>query len=179
MTGIINRRARLIAGLALAAIVLAADQGSKYAILQTIDVPDRGTVPLLPGFLDLTMVWNHGVTFGLFQAGNGRGQIVLAAIAIAVVVGLLIWLRRAESMLVAVSIGAIAGGALGNVADRFRFGMVVDFIHVHWRGLDPFPFVFNVGDSAIVLGVAALLLDGLLPARGPAKGRLQAPPPKA
>jgi lipoprotein signal peptidase len=174
-----TRATRLIAGLAIAALVLAADQGSKYAILTIIDLPDRGTVPLIDQFLDLTMVWNHGVTFGLFQAGNGRGQIVLAAIAIAVVAGLLVWLRRAESLLVALSIGAIAGGALGNVADRFRFGMVVDFIHVHWRGLDPFPFVFNIGDSAIVLGVAALLLDGLLPANASAKGRLQAPPPKA
>jgi signal peptidase II len=170
---------RLAAGLVIAALVLAADQGSKYAILHSIDLPDRGTVPLIPGFLDLTMVWNHGVTFGLFQAGNGGGQIVLAAIAIAVVVGLLIWLRRADSLLVAISIGAIAGGALGNVADRFRVGMVVDFIHVHWRGADPFPFVFNVGDSAIVVGVAALLLDGLLPAGSSPKGRLQAPPPKA
>jgi lipoprotein signal peptidase len=162
-------------GLGLAALVLAADQGSKHWILHGIDLPDRGQVPVITGFLDLAMVWNHGVTFGLFQAGNGAGQIVLAGIAIAVVAGLLVWLRRAETALVAASIGAIAGGALGNVADRFRFGMVVDFIHLHWRGLDPFPFVFNIGDSAIVLGVAALLLESLLPARQ----RLQAPPPKA
>ncbi len=170
-----TRRTRMALGLGLAALVLAADQGSKYWILHGIDLPDRGQVPVITGFLDLAMVWNHGVTFGLFQAGNGAGQIVLAGIAIAVVAGLLVWLRRAETALVAASIGAIAGGALGNVADRFRFGMVVDFIHVHWRGADPFPFVFNIGDSAIVLGVAALLLDSVLPARD----RLQAPPPKA
>jgi signal peptidase II len=171
---------RFVSGLAVAALVLAADQGSKMWILHGIDLPDRGTVPVFPGLLDLTMVWNHGVTFGLFQAGSGRGQIVLAAIAIAVVVGLLVWLRRAESLLVAISIGGIAGGALGNVADRFRFGMVVDFIHVHWWGMDPFPFVFNIGDSAIVVGVAALLIEGLLPAGwGSKPGRLQAPPPKA
>ncbi len=170
-----TRRTRMALGLGLAALVLAADQGSKHWILHGIDLPDRGQVPVITGFLDLAMVWNHGVTFGLFQAGNGAGQIVLAGIAIAVVAGLLVWLRRAETALVAASIGAIAGGALGNVADRFRFGMVVDFIHLHWRGLDPFPFVFNIGDSAIVLGVAALLLESLLPARQ----RLQAPPPKA
>ena len=96
--------------------------------------------------------------------------------AVAVVVGLLAWLRRAEALLTACAIGAIAGGALGNVAARARFGMVVDFIHVHWAGWDPFPFVFNVGDSAIVVGVAALLLEGLLPHP---VARLQAPPPKA
>jgi signal peptidase II len=170
-----TRPIRIATGLLLAALVLAADQGSKFWILRGLDLPDRGQVPVIPGFLDLAMVWNHGVTFGLFQAGNGIGQIVLAAIAIVVVVGLLVWLRRAETLLVAASIGAIAGGALGNVADRFRFGMVVDFIHVHWGALDPFPFVFNIGDSAIVLGVAALLLESVLPARQ----RLQAKPPKA
>ena len=152
---------RLGVGLGLAVLVLAADQLSKYWILHGIDLPDRGQVAVIPGYLDLAMVWNHGVTFGLFQAGNGIGQIVLAGIAIAVVIGLFVWLRRAESLLVAACIGAIAGGALGNVADRFRVGMVVDFIHVHWGAHDPFPFVFNIGDSAIVIGVAALLLDSV------------------
>jgi signal peptidase II len=166
---------RMVLGLIMAALVLAADQGSKQWILLGLHLPDRPPVPVIPGFLDLAMVWNHGITFGLFQAGNGAGQVVLAGIALAVVLGLLVWLRRAEHALIAASIGAIAGGALGNVADRFRFGMVADFIHVHWRGADPFPFVFNIGDSAIVLGVAALLLDSVWPARG----RLQPRPPKA
>ena len=171
-----TQRARILTGIALAAVTLAADQASKYAILHVLNLPERGVVPVLPPALDFAMVWNHGVTFGLLQAGQGRGQLILAAVAVAVVVGLFVWLRRAESALTACAIGAIAGGALGNVADRARFGMVVDFIHVRWAGWDPFPFVFNVGDSAIVVGVAALLLEGLLPRP---VGRLQAPPPKA
>jgi len=162
-------------GLALAALVLAADLGSKYWVLHGLDLPARGDIPVLPPVLDLTMVWNHGVTFGWLQAGGGWGPVILAGVALAVVGVLFAWLRRAENALVAAAIGAVAGGALGNVADRFRYGMVVDFIHVHWGTADPFPFVFNVGDSAIVLGVGALLLDSLLPART----RLQAPPPKA
>ena len=175
-----SQRNRVLAGVALALVVLAADQTSKYAILHVLNLPERGVVPVLPPALDFAMVWNHGVTFGLLQAGRGVGQVVLAGVAIAVIVGLLVWLRRAESALTAVAIGAIAGGALGNVADRARLGMVVDFIHVHWRGWDPFPFVFNVGDSAIVLGVAALLLEGVLPQGGRTRqARLQAPPPKA
>jgi lipoprotein signal peptidase len=165
----------IAAGLLLAAGVLAADQGSKYAILHVLNLPERGIVPVLPPLLEFAMTWNHGVTFGLLQSGAGLGQLVLAAIAIAVVAFLLLWLRRAETMPTALALGAIAGGALGNVADRARFGMVVDFIHVHWAGFDPFPFVFNVGDSAIVLGVATLLLESLLPA----PTRLQPPPPKA
>jgi lipoprotein signal peptidase len=162
-------------GLALAVLVFAADQGSKEWILHGIDLPARGVVPVLPPVLDLTMVWNHGVTFGLLQAPGVVGQAVLAAIALAVVVGLFVWLRRAESALVAGCIGAIAGGALGNVLDRFRYGMVVDFIHVHWGATELFPFVFNVGDSAIVLGVCALLLESVLAPRA----RLPAEPPRA
>jgi signal peptidase II len=167
-------RTRTTIGLSLALLVLLADVGSKYWVLHILDLPSRGDIPVIPNLLDLAMVWNHGVTFGLLQAGNGIGQIVLAAIALAVVGGLFLWLRRAENLLVAGSIGAIAGGALGNVADRIRYGMVVDFIHVHWGAFDPFPFVFNLGDSAIVLGVATLLLESLLPGRA----GLRAKPPR-
>jgi signal peptidase II len=171
-------RAKLAAGLLVAALVLAADQGSKYWILNILDLPDRGLVEVLPPALDFAMVWNHGVTFGLFQAGQGAGQLILAGIALAVVGGLLWWLRDAKTWLAAIAIGAIAGGALGNVADRARFGRVVDFIHVHWAAWDPFPYVFNLGDSAIVVGVGALLLEGLLTGRERA-ARLQPPPPQA
>ena len=174
-----TRNARTLAGLALAACVLAADQGSKQWILHGLDLPTRGDVPVIPNLLDFAMVWNHGVTFGLLQAGHGLGQVVLACVAIAVVAGLFVWLRRAETTPTALALGAVAGGALGNVADRARFGMVVDFVHVHWAAFDPFPFVFNLGDSAIVLGVATLLLESLLPGAGGTQARLQPPPPKA
>jgi signal peptidase II len=172
-------RQRMAVGLALAVLVLAADQASKYWVLHGLDLEARGDVPVLPPLLDFSMVWNNGVTFGLLRAWHRTGQLLLSGIAVAVVAGLFLWLRRAETMLVAASIGAIAGGALGNVADRFRLGVVVDFIHVHWGGWDPFPFVFNVGDSAIVIGVGALLLESVLPARFRDARRLQAPPPKA
>ena len=71
-----------------------------------------------------------------------------------------VWLRRAGTRLVAVALGAIAGGAVGNVIDRLRFGAVVDFIHAHACGWSW--YVFNVADAAIVCGVAALILDSLL-----------------
>jgi lipoprotein signal peptidase len=170
-----TQRARFLAGIGLAAVVLAADQASKYAILHVLDLPERGIIPVVPPLLDFAMTWNHGVTFGLLQAGHGLGQALLAAVAIAVVAGLFVWLRRAETLPTSLALGAIAGGALGNVADRARFGMVVDFVHMHWGPFDPFPFVFNLGDSAIVLGVTTLLLESLLPA----PARLQPPPPKA
>jgi lipoprotein signal peptidase len=79
------------------------------------------------------------------------------------VTGLVVWLRRAETWLIALSLGAIAGGAVGNVVDRLRFGWVEDFIHFHVGGWNW--YVFNVADAAIVCGVAALVLDGLRPHR--------------
>lgn len=158
-------RGRLGLGLALAPLTLALDQASKAWILHGLELPQKGVVPVVPPLLDLVMVYNHGVTFGLFQAGSRAGQVALIAVALAVVGVLSVWLRRAESLLVAGAIGAIAGGALGNVLDRLRLGMVVDFLHLHWGAWDPFPFIFNVGDCAIVVGVSLLLAEPLLAPR--------------
>ena len=157
-----SRRTRLLlAGLA-ALIVFAADQVSKWYVLDVLDLPDRGTIALLPVF-NLTMVWNQGVTFGLLGAGGGAGPFLLAGGALLVVAALLVWLWRSGSPPVAAALGAVAGGALGNVADRLRFGAVVDFLHAHWGGWSW--YVFNVADAAIVCGVLALVLEGLLPDR--------------
>ncbi len=114
--------------------------------------------------LTLTFVRNRGVTFGLLNGYGTWSYLVLAAVALAVVAALSVWLRRAESSLVAASLGAIAGGAIGNVIDRLRFGSVVDFIDAHlgdWHW-----YVFNVADAAIVCGVAVLVLESLLPQAG-------------
>ena len=155
-------------GLLAAALVFVADQASKWWVLNVLHLPELGSVPLAP-VLNLTMVWNQGVTFGLFHQDSAAGPWLLAGVALAVVVALTLWMRRAERALVACALGAIAGGAVGNVVDRIRFGAVVDFIHAHAFGWSW--YVFNVADAAIVCGVAALLLDGLRPARS----RLQAP----
>ena len=157
-----TRNRLTLLGLAAALVVFAADQASKTWILDGLHLPALGRVDL-PDWLSLTFVQNQGVTFGLFKAGAGWGPLLLVAVAVGIVVALGVWLRRAESRLVAVSLGAIAGGALGNVLDRLRFGWVVDFIHFHvgaWSW-----YVFNVADAAIVCGVAALVLEGLLPRR--------------
>lgn len=145
-----------------AAIVLAADQGSKYWILNVLDLPSLGSVELLP-VLNFTMVWNQGVTFGLLRQGSVEGIYILAGVALLVVVALVVWMRKAENALVTVALGAIAGGAVGNVIDRLRFGHVVDFIHAH--AFDFSWYVFNVADAAIVCGVAVLIIDGLRPQR--------------
>ena len=155
-----TRNRLTLLGLVALAVVFAADQASKTWILDGLHLPELGRVDLL-GWLSLTFVQNQGVTFGLFKADGAWGALLLVAVAIAIVAALGVWLRRAESRLVAVSLGAIAGGALGNVLDRLRFGWVVDFIHLHVGGWSW--YVFNVADAAIVCGVAALVLEGLLP----------------
>jgi signal peptidase II len=150
-------------GLLVAFLVLAADQASKAWILYVYDLPGKGSVEILP-VLDFAMVWNHGVTFGLLNGLGALGPILLTLVAVAMVVGLLIWLSRAEKILTAVALGGIAGGAVGNIVDRLRFGAVVDFLHMHAGPLD-FPYVFNVADSAICCGVGLLLIESLLQPR--------------
>ncbi len=145
-------------GIAAAAVVLAADQASKWWVLDVLRLPDLGSVRVLP-VLNLTMVWNRGVTFGLLDSAGPWSAPLLVAGALAIVALLGVWLRRAQRPLVAVALGAIAGGAIGNVIDRLRFGAVVDFIHAHAFGWSW--YVFNIADAAIVCGVAALILDGM------------------
>lgn len=150
-------------GLAVGALVLVADQASKYWIVNGLQLQAAGSIQLLP-VLNLTWVENRGITFGLLRGDGVWSAVILAAVALAVVAALLAWLWRAERALVAVALGAIAGGALGNVLDRLRLGYVVDFIHAHAFGWSW--YVFNVADAAIVCGVAALVLDGVWPGRG-------------
>jgi signal peptidase II len=160
----------LLLGVIAGLVVLAADQVSKWWVLNVLNLPDLHQVVLLP-VLNLTMVWNSGVTFGLLNGLGSWAHVVLAVVALAVVVALGFWLRRAESRLVAVAIGAVAGGAIGNVIDRVRFGAVIDFIHAHvdTRWGDVSWYVFNVADAAIVCGVAALILDSQLSKRRQAR----------
>ena len=150
-------------GLAVAVLLLVLDQLSKWWILDVVRLPEQQNVPLLmlgPIGLDLTMVWNRGVTFGLFSGDGAWNHVILAAVALGVAAMLLRWLWKAETGLVALALGAVIGGAIGNVIDRFRFGAVVDFVDVHAWGWHW--YVFNVADAAIVCGVLALVADALI-----------------
>jgi signal peptidase II len=149
-------------GLAIAAGVLVADQLSKWWILEVVRLPEIGRLKLLDlggAGMDFAMVWNRGVTFGLLAGDTLWHRLGLAVLALAVVGFLVRWLARADSRTVLVALGAVIGGAIGNVIDRLRFGAVVDFVDTwvagwHW-------YVFNVADAAIVLGVVALMADAL------------------
>lgn len=157
-------------GLAVAVVLLLADQASKWWVLEVIELPLVRHVPLLaagPIGLDLTMVWNRGVTFGLFSGDGALNHIILAVIATAIAGFLLRWMARAENRTVAAALGAVVGGAIGNVIDRLRFGAVVDFVDFHAWGWHW--YVFNIADAGIVCGVGVLLADALF--RRPPAGK--------
>ena len=158
-----RRGSHLPLGLAVAALVLVADQASKWWILDRLDLPRRRIVTVLP-VLDFEMVWNHAVTFGMFGGIGAAGRWVFSLVAVLVVAALLLWIRRTPKPWIAAALGAIVGGAVGNVADRLRHGAVVDFIHAHVGRLS-WDYIFNVADAAIVCGVGVLLLDSLFDRR--------------
>jgi signal peptidase II len=151
----------LRAGLLLAVLVLFLDQVSKLAILEGLKPPPAGIS--LTGFLAIVLVWNRGMSFGMFNVGDPIVPWILGAVTIAVAVGLVWWLARARRWLVVAGLGLVLGGALGNLIDRLLYGAVVDFILLH-AGRWHWP-AFNLADSAITLGVIALLWDSLFGAR--------------
>jgi signal peptidase II len=150
-------------GLIAAVLTVAADQAIKLWLLFVFDLPSRGTVQIAP-FVDIVMVWNTGISYGLFPQEGAIGQWVLFAIKLAAVVLLLVWLFRAGSKLTALGLGLIVGGALGNAIDRVAYGAVADFV-LFYIATATYRFnwyVFNLADVAIVAGVAGVLYDSLV-----------------
>lgn len=145
---------------ALAALIILADQASKLWVINGLHLYQHGPVMEILPFFRLAVVENKGVSFGLFQSSESQEIVrwVLTVFSIGVAIALALWVRQATRKLPTIAIGLIIGGALGNVADRLRFGHVVDFLD-----FGPiFPWVFNVADSAITVGVVLLLLDTFL-----------------
>ena len=153
MTRRIDRQAII-----LVLAVLVADQASKQFLLGYL-TKAGAIMPVIDGLFRLVIVWNKGVSFGLMNDG-ALPPWVLSAVAVAVCVGLFVWLRRTDRVLTGWGIGLVMGGAIGNVIDRARWGAVFDFAdfhigHWHWPA-------FNVADSAIVVGVGLMLIDSLI-----------------
>ena len=149
-------------GLLAAALALVLDQGSKLLLLYGFHfkyMAPREAVDVLP-FFNLVMVWNPGVSYGLFPASGPEGTALLALFSIAAVTALGWWLWNANRLTLTVGLGLVIGGALGNLIDRLVYGKVADFFHFYGHGYDW--YVFNVADAAITFGVIALLYDALL-----------------
>jgi signal peptidase II len=152
-------------GLLTALLALVIDQAVKVWLLSGFDIA-RGAVRVTP-FFDLVLTWNYGISYGWFQTETPFGAIVLLLVKIAAVIGLGVWLIRAQSTLVAVALGLIIGGAIGNAIDRIAYGAVMDFalFHIQIGGRDFEWYVFNLADVAIVAGVLGLLYDSFLAPR--------------
>ena len=158
-------------GFALLIIVL--DQLTKAWVLGSADVSDPALIPagyrfaeVIPGVFNLTMVRNTGVSFGLL--GGGEARWFLSVFSVVVAAGLAWWATKADRRLLATAIGLVIGGAVGNAIDRIQYGYVVDFLDFSGTGV--FPWVFNVADSAITVGIVLLVLDSVMSERKPAVG---------
>ncbi len=166
-----------LTGMLIAAVVIIKDQLSKwwlmtdfFADLWTGRIPPRFVTWLMTSgprvthepyavtdFFNIVLVWNPGVSFGMFSTGSTTVMYALSALAVVVSFGFMVWLWREPRPLMAICIGLITGGALANVWDRLRFGAVIDFLDFyvgtyHWPA-------FNVADASISLGVVLLIVD--------------------
>ncbi len=140
-----------------AAALIAADQLSKWWVLKGLKLPEVGSIEFLP-FLNFTMVWNRGISMGI-PLGESLGKWGIVALTFGISAWIAHMLLSTNRQFEGWGYSLILGGALGNIIDRFVHGAVVDFVHLHAAGYSF--YVFNLADSAITIGVALLLIDGL------------------
>jgi signal peptidase II len=152
-----------IAGSFVALIVLILDQASKLWLLYGVGIADHERIEIAP-FMNIVLLWNTGFSFSLFQQTTATGRWTLLGVTLLITVLLAVWLWRGAGLISALALGAIIGGALGNGYDRFAYGAVVDFCDFHVGGWHW--YVFNVADTAIVLGVVLLAYESLIAERG-------------
>ena len=151
-------------GLVAAVAALIADQGSKFALLYGVGflhMTPIQSIPVLP-FFNLVMVWNPGISYGLFPASSMVGTVALILVSLAAIAGLGYWLWGMTSLSLGIGVGLVIGGALGNLIDRLVYGRVADFFYFHSFGYGF--YVFNVADVAITFGAVAIIYEVLKPA---------------
>ena len=150
-------------GLMVAAVVALLDQLSKAWVLRFFGETGCASHDQpITRFFDLVLTCNTGISFGLFNRSD-IGSLVFMVTGAVIIVALLFWLSRARGNLLGFALALVIGGAVGNVVDRLRFDGVIDFLYFH-AGNWGWP-AFNLADSAICIGVAAILLDGMLSRR--------------
>ena len=155
-------------GLLVAVLVIGLDQATKWWILAFVMDPPR-VISVTP-FFNLVLVWNRGISFGMFSNESSAGVWLLSLLALIIVGFLFNWLRKAESKRVVISLGLIIGGALGNVIDRAVHSAVLDFLDFY-IGSVRWP-AFNAADSFITVGAILLIVDSLF-SRGPNQSKIK------
>lgn len=150
-------------GFKTAIVTLIIDQAHKWWMILGLGMREGERFSLLP-FFDVVYVKNTGISYSMFDIAHYEWQMVLAAFAAVVSIALWVWLARSASgWLMALSLGLIIGGAVGNAIDRVLLGGVADFFLLHGFGYSW--YVFNIADVAIVAGVVGLLYDSVWPSR--------------
>ncbi len=150
-------------GYAVATLALVIDQLCKIVLLhglgwiRTLGQPHSDIQYEVLPFFSIVMVWNRGISYGLLQADSDFHRWLLVFFALGVIGFLIWWLRGIKDTRLAIAIGLIIGGAIGNVIDRILYGAVADFFYLYAFGYDW--YVFNVADTAVVFGVAIMGLD--------------------
>jgi len=144
-------------GFALAVAIAGLDQATKAWIVDYLVEPGRGLA--VTGFFNLVYVQNRGISFGMFRIEDQWGPWLFGGFGLAIAALLVVWIVRAESCWVAAAVGAVLGGAIGNILDRVFRGAVVDFLDFHAAGYHW--FAFNVADAAISVGVGLLIVISL------------------
>lgn len=141
-----------------AAAIFVLDQISKIAVVQGLNLIERGVIDVLPPFLTFRMAWNRGINFGLFSHDADVMRWVLIAVALVISAWVWVWIRReGAGRWAQISAGLLVGGALGNVIDRIVYGAVADFLNMSCCGIEN-PYAFNVADIAIFAGAVGLIL---------------------
>ena len=148
----------VLAGM-VALLAIGLDQWSKAAIL-AVQGMQSAFLREVTGFFNLVLVWNHGMSFGLFAHSEQSRTLILLLVTLGIIGALCVWLWRNPPRHVALALGLIIGGGLGNIIDRLRHGAVVDFLDFHLAGWH-WP-AFNVADSCIFVGVVLLICDGMV-----------------
>ena len=147
-------------GLAIAAIIFAADQAMKHYVVNVLGLTQRGDhMDLLP-FFDFTRENNYGISLGMFQATSMEMRWVLVAVTGLIALVVLVWMLRERLLGDIAALALVLGGALGNIVDRFSYGYVIDYADFHVGDFRPF-LIFNVADAAITIGVVILLARAL------------------
>ncbi|HET7577301.1 MAG TPA: signal peptidase II [Sphingomicrobium sp.] len=156
-------------GFAVALVVFILDQLVKWLVTQRLGIDQIGDQLMLLPVFNFTYTENNGISLGLLNATNPLGRWMLVGLTTAIAVGVAVWIGRERNRIDQIALGMVLGGALGNILDRVRFGYVVDFADLHFGDFRPF-LVFNVGDAAISIAVAILLLRAFVTRKDHQKG---------
>lgn len=133
------------------------DQLAKLYVIAFLNLPEVGTIDVVPPLLRFRMAWNQGVNFGLFSSDAQFTRWILVAVAIGISVWLVSWARHSGRGVVHLLAGLVVGGALANALDRVVYGAVADFLNMSCCGLNN-PYAFNLADVAIFVGAFGLVV---------------------